>query len=79
MSYGLHQRLADPDGPRLPLIRSSARLMSAGATIPASFPSVNTSARPSEHAVSRGSRSATGSSGVARTTSASGQELEVAS
>jgi hypothetical protein len=55
LSYGLRQPPADPDGPRFPLIRSSARLMSAGATI---------RARPSEHALSRGSRSATGSSGV---------------
>ena len=73
LGYGLRQRPADADGPRFPLIRSSALLMSAGATIPVSFPSANTSARPSEHALSRGSRSATGSSGVALATSASGQ------
>ena len=33
LGYGLPRRPADPVGPRLPLIRSSARLMSAGATI----------------------------------------------
>jgi hypothetical protein len=33
--YGLRPRPADPNAPRLPLIRSNAWLMSAGATIPA--------------------------------------------
>jgi hypothetical protein len=68
LRHGLRHRPADPDGPRLPLIRSSAWLMSAEATIPASRPSANTRARPSEHPLSRGNKSATGSSGVARTT-----------